>query len=76
MTRDELLKAIQSLPVPADAYCLDGAGAGECYCLEADGLGWIVYYSERGERQSVVWFSTEEEANERFLAKLKSTFCR
>jgi len=76
MTRSQLLSALVELSIPNSAFSLDGPGTGECYCLEADGGGWIIYYSERGQRHSISRFLTEDEANERFLAKLKRAFRR
>ena len=70
MTRGELVDALLRLQIPSSAYSLDGPGPGECYCLEADVGSWTTYYSERGLRRSIVRYSSEEQANEAFLAKL------
>ena len=74
MTRNELVGAILELDIPSDSYSFDGPGGGECYAVEADGCGWITYYSERGEKKSKHFFSTESEANEDLMARLRVTF--
>ena len=76
MNRNELLAALRELRIPPTAYSLDGSGGGECYCLQADKNNWLIYYSERGQRHSIVSYPTEQEANEKFLAKLKAAFRR
>jgi hypothetical protein len=45
-----------------DAYCLEGGVPSERYVLSVADGGWIVYYSERGERTDIRAFETEDEA--------------
>ena len=72
MTRSELIAELEKHSIPSSAYCFDGPGGGECYSLEADRGGWIIYYNERGRQNVVARYPTEEQANEAFLTQLKA----
>jgi hypothetical protein len=74
MTRNELIAELQTLGIPSDSYCFDGLGAGECYCAELVGTKWLCFYSERGQRQGVHYFDSEEEAYEYLLITLRRIF--
>lgn len=74
MKRDELIRTLKELDIPENAFHFDGPGAGECYCIEANQNGWVIYYSERGQRTIISTYASENEANEKFLQKLKVIF--
>jgi len=74
MNRTQFITETQFLEIPSNAYYFDGLGAGECYCVEAQGFNWIFYYSERGERQGIRRFDSEGEANDHLLATLRKVF--
>jgi len=76
MTRDQLISTIDALRIPSSAFSLDGPGGGECYAIEAEGLGWITYYSERGQRSSLRFFPDQSDANADLLMRLRAAFRR
>ena len=74
MTRKQFITAVQSMGIPSDSYHFDGMGSGECYCVEVEGTNWISYYSERGQRQGIRRFNSEDDANDYLLATLRKVF--
>jgi len=74
MKRTEFIAEAKALGIPSDAYCFDGLGTGECYCVEIHGDGWMTFYSERGQRQGIRIFTNEDDANEHLLATLRRVF--
>ncbi len=67
MTTLELQQALIALGTPAHAYSLTGGFPNEAYCLDGSGGGWRVYYSERGNKNSLASFANESEACQFFL---------
>ena len=57
--------------VPAHAYSLTGGLPNEAYCLDRTGAGWQVYYSERGNKNSLASFDNEAKACQFFLEKIR-----
>lgn len=71
MKIDELKTQLKELGVPGVLYSLRGGAPSEKYCIEEkDGL-WFTYYSERGERTGEKRFSSEDEACNDLLNRLK-----
>lgn len=67
----EVLKTkLDTARISKHAYSFFGDGIGECYVLTKEGPDWLVYYSERGERQGLKHFQSESEACDHFLAKV------
>jgi hypothetical protein len=61
MESRELRAVLEARGAPAEMYAI-GDERNEAYCLTQDHLGWLVYYSERGQRNDLRSFSTEHEA--------------
>ena len=73
MTVKELKKELEKLGVPDIYYSLvKGGTPNERLCLvkNADS-SWSVYYSERGEKDGMIHFDTENAACEYMLNELK-----
>src|SRR3954470_17559876 len=70
MLRSELIPAAERLGIRSTAYSLDGGLPVEQYVLALEEGGWAVYYSERGLRQDVALFDTEDEACDELLLRL------
>jgi len=63
MNRIELKKALIQANVPQSYYNLDGIGeTDQKMCLEHVSDGWVVYYTERGQRFDEIFFKNEEDA--------------
>ncbi|KAA8999458.1 hypothetical protein FJU30_14095 [Affinibrenneria salicis] len=70
MNQTELSALLQQSGFPHDSYSI-GKDKDESLCLINDGLGWVMFYSERGRRSHPEYFQTEEAACAAFLASLK-----
>ena len=70
MDRSSFPLAAERLGIRATAYSLDGGLPDERYVLSIEGVGWAVYYSERGLKRGVVHFDTEREACDELLMRL------
>lgn len=70
MSREELVSLLQSRDIRPEAYCFDCDWPGECHVLRNDGGRWLVYYSERGERNALKAFDDEGDANDFFAARI------
>jgi hypothetical protein len=67
----ELRRILREKNVPDYYYNLDNFGEiDQRVCLEPDGDGWLVYYSERGQMFNLVKYRTEEEACNDILHRL------
>ena len=53
--------------VPPHYYVFGGLGQGECYGIEHTSGGWLIYYSERGQKTPLDSFSNEDQACRKFL---------
>ena len=73
MNVSELEKELKALGVPSDYYSiLLGGTPNECLCLvKTNSETWQVYYSERGEKNGIREFETEQDACLYMLKKLK-----
>lgn len=71
MNRQELKAALQAARIRDDAYDLNGGHLPEAYTLGGANANWFVYYSERGLETGRREFSTESEACQYLLNKLK-----
>ena len=74
MNLQELKTALDAEGISELAYSFSSDGFGEVFRISAIhdilGDGWEVYYSERGNKNELVVFRTEEEACEYFLRRL------
>ncbi|KLU65353.1 hypothetical protein DEAC_c29050 [Desulfosporosinus acididurans] len=71
MNRKELRNLLKIKGVPEYYYNLDEVGeTDQKVCLGIDNQGWIVYYSERGNKFDLLTFSTEDEACKDILKRL------
>lgn len=63
MKKEELRNCLKDKKIPEYYYNLDIAGEiDQRVCLEFNGKGWIVYYSERGKKFDLTKYETEDEA--------------
>jgi len=69
MRREEFLDQVARLGIRPDAYDLNGLG-NETYSLSCDGIGYSVYYAERGFRREAESFTDEGTALDRLLQRL------
>lgn len=60
-TVSELVAFFDRKGIPRDAYSIY-ADADESHCLVQEGKEWLVYYSERGNRNHLGWGKTESQA--------------
>lgn len=72
MTKQELAKRLIKENIPKDCYTLEGGLPNEKWCLEKTYSSWDIYYSERGLRNQLHHFISEEEACEYFYNELKT----
>jgi hypothetical protein len=67
MKKNELKKKLFNENFPECTYSLDGGLPNEAFCLNKVLLSkWEVYYSERGNKSCLKYFSTEDEACDYF----------
>jgi hypothetical protein len=74
MNRKKLIEELVNLGIAVSAVSFDGPGGGECYAIEAEGSGWVTYYSERGSRSAVKFFDSEAAASQDLLDRLRRAF--
>ena len=67
MNVEELKKKLRESGISDDSYVLDGRVAMDQYVLDREGDQWIVYYEERGNRNRLQHFATEDQACEHLL---------
>ncbi len=62
----ELKRKLEESDISKDSYCLCGGTPNEAYCIEKKAIGWVTYYSERGEKNCKKVFFTEKKAADYF----------
>jgi|GEM_PF-682815 len=65
MNLKQTQKWLRHLRIPDYQYSINSLGNGDCMCIAFDFVpneGWTVFYSERGQRGSIQYFSNEEDA--------------
>jgi len=65
MNLKQTQKWLRHLGIPSYNYSINSLGGGDCMCIAFDfipGEGWTVFYSERGQRGDIQYFSNEEDA--------------
>ena len=72
MNRNELEKKLLDENIPRAAYSLTDEFPYDAYCLHYNEKGrvWEVYYGERGNKVSLKYFRTEDEACDYFYSWL------
>jgi hypothetical protein len=70
VNRSDFVDAANREKVRPDAYSFEGGFPSERYVLDVEPGGWVVYYSERGERVGESHFETEDEACSELLMRL------
>jgi hypothetical protein len=70
MTKTELQSLLIKEDVPENYYSLEGGMPDEKLCLERTPSGWAVYYSERGLRTSLKYFTSEDQACRYFYTEI------
>jgi hypothetical protein len=73
VTRQQLADRLAELGVPSGSYSLYGTGRqADGHCMDQLPLGrWVVYFAERGSRDSERTFDDEGEACEEVFRRLK-----
>ena len=72
ITREQLAERLDGLGVPSGAYSLYGTQQAEVHCMDQLPLGrWVVYYTERGSRESERVFDDEGDACADLFRRLK-----
>jgi hypothetical protein len=72
--RRELNAKIRDVGFPLDAFTLFEEPREETLCMQAVGVGWAVFYSERGLFSNKKHFVTEDAACDYFFRELSSWF--
>ncbi|MGL4859741.1 MAG: hypothetical protein ACRC5A_08415 [Enterobacteriaceae bacterium] len=70
MNIDELQQQLDNLKIPTTYYSLSGGLPNERLCLEEVNTQWHIYYSERGHKNSLAYFTSEKEACDFFLTTI------
>jgi hypothetical protein len=70
MNLKELEAKLTLLRVHPDCYSLDGSYKDEAVMLSCEGASWVVYYSERGQRNSFARFNSLDDACQEVLARV------
>jgi hypothetical protein len=68
--KNELIRELSEMRIPHDSYSIDFE-KNESICLMNDGMLWVVFYSERGQKTEPKYFVDEEEACDNFFSRLK-----
>lgn len=71
MKKVELVQLLEKENIPLNSYCLDGGLPNDRLCLDRTRQGWIVYYTEMGEKYEEVGFPSEEDACKYFYKRIK-----
>ena len=69
--RQQLRRMLNRERIAPDLYALDGGHPSERHVLDKRGNDWVVYYSERGEENGLTRFSTEADACQELLDRLR-----
>lgn len=62
MNKKELKNRFIKEKISSSIYSLEGGLPNEKLCLDDENGSWVVYYSERGIKTGIRYFSTECEA--------------
>jgi hypothetical protein len=71
MTKKELIKLLEKDNIPKNSYSLDGGLPNDRLCLDKAYSGWVVYYTEMGEKYEEIGFASEEDACEYFYRRIR-----
>jgi hypothetical protein len=72
VNRIELQQVLDNERFDPRAYSLSGGLANDTLCISEENGMWCYYYTERGERFGLQWFSSEEAACSHLLSVLRS----
>ena len=67
-----LTQRLADMGIREDFYSLSGGREDDTFCIVQTQNGWEVYYSERGERSNLKFFTEEEEACDYFFRLITS----
>ncbi len=70
MNTQQLEEVLLRNKVPKELYSLKGGLPSEAYCMKKNDK-WEVYYSERGIKQNIGKFETEDDACNCLLEEIK-----
>ena len=70
MSIKELKELLMVKNVPQDLYSLEGGLPSESYCIEKTEDKWHLYYSERGVKETINYYDTEDEVVDAFLSEI------
>lgn len=72
MNLEELRIWLEANEVPKEDYSLNGGMPENALCIDREANGrWLIYYSERGGRQGLKIYTTEEHACDDFKTYVK-----
>ena len=72
MKYKELKKVVSKMYIPSNCHNLNGGTPSDTYCLERHKKQWMIYYSERGNRNDIEYYDSEEQACEAFYRIMKN----
>ena len=70
MSIKELKELLMVKNVPQELYSLEGGLPCESYCIEKTEDKWLLYYSERGVKETINYYDTEDEVVDAFLSEI------
>lgn len=70
MPLNKLKRVLSTLNLPHDSYSIN-RDSNESLCLITEPHGYVIYYSEKGQRTGETWFINEEEACQQFMVMLR-----
>ena len=68
----ELRKVANKMHIPPNCHNLNGGTPSDTYCLERIKKQWVIYYSERGKKNDMEYYDSQEKACEAFYRILKN----
>ena len=74
MKEDELLEKLKKSNIPKSVYSLEGGLPNEAYCLEEMNGMWVVYYSERGNKNILGQFEHKDKAYDFLYKKIMRNY--
>lgn len=74
MKRNELKKILDNKKVPVSLYSLNGIKDGDCLCIVLNNDKWQLIHNDRGSKNYIGDFNSEDEVCNEFYAILKRNY--
>ena len=74
MDRDDLKKILDVKKVPHMSYSLNGLKDGDCLCIVQDNKKWLLVHNDRGSKNYISDFNSEDEVCSEFYAIMKRNY--